>query len=412
MTSVLKYGNGATLRLELADETRLTRCDAPRGHSLDDLGAAVRCALAEPLELPPLERAVVPGDKVVLAIAEPVPQIALIVAETVDVLLAAGIEVADVTIVRTIEDRGLGAAEFTEAGAVICVHEPSDRESLSYLAASAEGKPIYINRAIHDADLVVSIGRIWPAGSLGDHGMHAGLLAAFSDTANRDRYRSPKPSLPAQRDRLRSDAEEAGWLLGMGYSIRVVPGAAGGVICVLAGEVAAVDRRGQEAYTAAWRCPIPQRAELVIATIEGGASEQTWENLARALESAAAVASGEAAIAVCSELAVAPGAGLQQLIGAESLTAALRDIVHHKPPDALAAGAVARALERGTVYLVSRLDDELVEDLGMRPLASDQVSRLALHYGSVLVLANAPYAVAALHSESDLAKKHSPKARK
>ena len=44
----------------------------------------------------------------------------------------------------------------------IHVHDPAHRDSLSYLAASSDGRPIYIHRAIHDADLVVSIGCLRP----------------------------------------------------------------------------------------------------------------------------------------------------------------------------------------------------------------------------------------------------------
>ena len=405
MISVLKYGNGATLRLDLSDATQLILCETPRGQPMDDLAAAVRRALDQPLELPPLARAVVPGDKVALAVAEPIGEITTIVAQTIEMLVAAGVAAQDITVVHAQGDHWLGTAQWNVAGAHVVIHDPTQRESLSYLAASAEGKPIYINRTIHDADLVISIGRVWPEGSLGDHGMHAGLLAAFSDTANRDRYHSPKPSLPAQRDRLRTDADEAGWLLGAGYTIRVVPGPGGAVQEVIAGEIAAVDRRARAVYNQAWRCPIVARAELVIATIEGDASQQTWENVARALDSAAHAAGSEAAIAVCSELAEPPGAGLQQLMGAESLSDALRAIVHHKPADSLAAGAVVRAVERGSVYLLSRLEDEVVEDLGMRPLKASELSRLASHYRSVLVIPNAPYAVAQLKEEAGIVRK-------
>ncbi|HEX3724962.1 MAG TPA: hypothetical protein VHV08_01915, partial [Pirellulales bacterium] len=46
------------------------------------------------------------------------------------------------------------------------------------------------------------------------------------------------------------------------------------------------------------------------------------------------------------------------------------------------------------VYLVSQLDEELVEDLGIHPLSASQVSRLARRYESCIVLANADYAIA------------------
>ena len=47
------------------------------------------------------------------------------------------------------------------------VHDARDRQSLSYLAAAADGRPIYVYRALHDADLVISIGVFRLADSLG-----------------------------------------------------------------------------------------------------------------------------------------------------------------------------------------------------------------------------------------------------
>ena len=42
--------------------------------------------------------------------------------------------------------------------------------------------------------------------------------------------------------------------------------------------------------------------------------------------------------------------------------------------------------------MLSQLEEELIEDLGMMPLAPEQVSRLAARYDSCIVLANAQYA--------------------
>ena len=37
------------------------------------------------------------------------------------------------------------------------IHDPHDRQQLSYLAASAEGRPIYLNRTLYDAELVIPV---------------------------------------------------------------------------------------------------------------------------------------------------------------------------------------------------------------------------------------------------------------
>jgi nickel-dependent lactate racemase len=139
---------------------------------------------------------------------------------------------------------------------------------------------------------------------------------------------------------------------------------------------------------------VPRRAELVVATIEGGAAEQTWQNVGRALAAAAHALGEEGAVALCTDLAEAPGPALQQLRGADDQNEALHEIGKTQPVDALEASELAHALQRGKVYLVSRLDEDLVEDLGMSPVAADQISKLAARYDSCIVLANAQYALA------------------
>jgi hypothetical protein len=95
---------------------------------------------------------------------------------------------------------------------------------------------------------------------------------------------------------------------------------------------------------------------------------------------------------ICSDVAEPPGPGLARLAGADDLPATLREIARERPADALTAAEIARALERGRVYLVSRLDDEAVEELGLLPLSAQAVSRVAGRHESCIVLANAQYA--------------------
>jgi nickel-dependent lactate racemase len=400
MISTLRYGCDSSLRLELASEAVVAHCAAPRGQPLVQVAQAVDRALAEPLEFPALVQAALPGDKVVLALADAVPQAATIVARTVEVLLAAGVAASDITLLRTMSEVETAPDPLGELRPdvgrhiVSQTHDPANRQALGYLAASAEGEPIYINRAIHDADLVISIGCLRVDESLGYYGVHSGVFPTFSDKLSVERYRSPKSSEPRHHQRLRAAADEVGWLLGLHFTIQVVPGAGTDVLHVLAGELDAVVREGCRRCDEAWSYSVPDRASLVVATIEGGAAQQTWDNVARALAAASHAVREDGAVAICCELDQRPGPALKCVVGADDLDAALRDIARHKPEDALAAAELVRALKRGKVYLLSRLDEELVEDLGIMPVAADQVSRLAARYDSCIVLTNAQYAQA------------------
>src|SRR5690606_17077720 len=99
---------------------------------------------------------------------------------------------------------------------------------------------------------------------------------------------------------------------------------------------------------------------LVVAAIEGGRSQQTWEQLGRALAAATRAVEEDGAIAVCCDLADDPGPALQALAESEdryeTLTAARRGGLS----DALVAAQLMRASQQATVYLLSQLADDLV----------------------------------------------------
>ena len=69
--------------------------------------------------------------------------------------------------------------------------------------------------------------------------------------------------------------------------------------------------------------------------------------------------------------------------------------------DSVPAWHLARALQRGPVYFLSQLDDELVEEMGLAPVSSlDQLARLARQHASCIVLDDSQYAVATVADES------------
>lgn len=408
MSSLLRYGTDATLRLDIPPNALIASCEAPRGEAIADIQAATREALAVPLDFPPLTRAAVPGDHVALALEHGVPQQAPIVAVVVESLLAAGVSPAAITIVCALADDGLLYADPrdllpAELQDVVALelHDPTHRDRLSYLAASQEAKPIYVNRTIHEADLVIPIGCLRLDNSLGYHGISGGLFPAFSDQKTLERYRSPNSESSAvQRKRLRKEADDTSWLLGVSFTVQVVPGAGDHVLHVLAGAPQSVVRKGQQLCEAAWSYTVPSRASLVVASIEGDSSQQTWENVGRALSSASRAMADDGAIALCTNLEEGPGPALRYIARSDDVPAALRQIAKERPSDALPATELLHALERGKVYLLSKLDESVVEGLGIAAVEDgEQISRLAQRHDSCIVLANAQNALAVVEGE-------------
>lgn len=398
--AVLRYGADSSVRLEFAEGVTPTECGTPRGRPVGDLEAAVTDALDNPIDYPPLARSTTPGDRVVLALGQAVPHADQVAAAVIQALARAGVDPDGISVLRTRADREAGSGdpsrllpEPLRERITLPVHDPDNRGRLAYLAATKSGEPILLNRAIHDADLVLPIGCLHGEATAGYYGLHSPVFPAFSDQRTVERFRSPG-SLDANgsyKRELVEQVEEVAWLLGVNFTIQLVPAAGDRVLHVLAGQSEAVRRRSRRLYEAAWTWPVTRQASLVVAAIEGESRRQTWQEFGRALDAAVSLVEDGGSIAVCCELAEAPGAAMQRMVGAPSRHAALRRIRKERPSDALPAAQLARALDRGKVYLLSRLDPSLVDALEMISVAApDELSRLARQHRSCILLANAP----------------------
>ncbi len=403
MTSILHYGSASTVEFDLSAENLVAACDAPRGDPLDDPAAAVAAAMVEPLDFPPLARSTMSGDRVAIVPDEAVPQAGAVIAGVVQALLECGIEPDDIAIVRAespnrenrVDPRDQLPANLAKRVTLVD-HDPDDRDQLSYLAASGSSEAVYLNRTLYDVDLVLPIGCLRLASSAEYRGTHGGLFPAFSDRETIERFRAPS-SLESSgvQQKRRKEVDEVGWLLGAAMTIQVVPGGGDRVLHVLAGDVKTVGALGEKLCEQAWRYSVPRRASLVIATVEGGPALQTWDNVARALSAASQCVEPDGAIAVCTDLAIEPGAALRRLGGSDDRAEVLSEIRRERLPDAWPAAELAHALERGPVYLLSRLEEEVVEQLGIAPAANpEEIGRLATRYTSCLLLGNAQHAVA------------------
>ena len=400
--TVLRYGADSSVDLQFAAEAPLVPCGEPKGAPLADTSSAVFSALERPLDYPSLAECTTPGDRVAIALGAGVAQIAAVTASIVRTLIDAGIGADGITILRSeshIETRAedpcsLLAPSVTERIRVL-THDPADRRNLAYLAAFESGEPILLNRMLTDADVVLPVGCIQPDRARGYYGIHTALYPEFSDHKTQARFRKhDRFSDNGHHRELRREVNHVAWLLGVNFTVQIVPAAGDGILHVLAGQSDAVRHRGHELYREAWTWPVAETAELVVAAIEGGPVHQTWENLGRVLERSGRLVDEGGAIAVCCELSTPPGPAMQRLMGEPARDVALRQIRRENPRDLLPTLQLAKALESYRVYLLSRLDAELVEGLEMIPVESpSDISRLAQRSRSCLVVANAARAI-------------------
>lgn len=387
--------------IRLADDrlVRLTRqsnveAQNPSEQS-NDPAALVRRALEEPLDFPPLAAGTVPGDCVAIAVDEGLPCVGALVRGAVESFERAGVDRESISIVTTDgETARLCREELASHSARLpqfVVHDPDDAENLCMFGINKRKEPLQVNRTIFDADIVLPIGTAWADG----RSAYGCLFPSFSNAEVIASYRTPE-NLTSPDDVVKKakEAEEAGWLIGALMAMQVVPGAAETVADVVAGEPRAVARRCDQLYAEQWSLVSPRQVSLVIANISGGAEAQTWQNVGRALTAAENLLAEGGAIAICSNLEAPPGESLARLMKSADLEKTARKILRSDAADSLPAWHVVRALQRGPVYLLSQLEADTVEDLGLAPIANlGELARLASRHESCVVIDDAQHAI-------------------
>jgi nickel-dependent lactate racemase len=369
-----------------------------------DAAAAAFRALKEPLNFPPLSAGTVPSDRLAIAVDETAPSLAGVVRGTIDAAIVAGIEPDAISIVAV--DAATLDAVRSELklgvgnGIDFVAHDPDDEANLCFAGTILKGERLLVNRTIFEADIVLPIGCA-RLPEYADGGIFSSLFPRFSDAETIGRFRMPSHLETAKgRAAARRRVEDAGWLLGVPMVIEVVPGGGGRVLDVVAGEPRAVAAYCERKCRERWSFRAARRASLVIASVTGGAGEQNWGNIGRALAVTDGLVAVGGAVAICSDLEADPGPTLGRLLGDSDWESFERAARSEHESDSWPAWQLARALQRGPVYFLSQLADDVVEDMGLAPITDfDQLARLASHHESCLVLDDSHYAVATVVDE-------------
>jgi hypothetical protein len=394
-TTIQLGGHGS---LELNGSADNLRFPAERAESPSvDATLAVVDSLFEPLEFPPLESALVLDDRVAIAVGSNLPQMAEIVKGAVRAFERAGIESSAINVVladasdEAILQGQLGAAQVT-------VHDPADATQLCFVGLTSAGRELRINRQLYEADFVLPLTCARHREEHDERGVFDGLFPRFADEETIRRFRQLESWTSASRNNaLTKETAEAGWLIGAPLVVEVVPQRGNRVAAVLAGEPEAVAAEAQRRCNRVWASKFTESAGLVVAVVTGDRREHTWDNLARALAAAAKVADEDAAVAIVCDIDLPLGKSLARLIRADDREVVRRKLAGDTSDDNWFAWELVQALDRGPVYLLSGLDAEKVEELGVAPIASkEELGRLVSRSSSCIVLEDAQHVVASI----------------
>lgn len=361
-----------------------------KGHC-ESVADEVFQALQRPSDFPPMGAAIVSGDRVAIAVDPNTPQVAEVLRGALNAVRAT--EASDIDVVVGDEATEETLAEIKQvAGDVVRVirHQPSDRESLRYLGADAAAHPIYLNRALVDADFVLPIvvGRPKDESGLLDG---TGIFPFYSDACSRARFfQSDEPAEEAP-----SDPSEPAWLLGVQIMMSVTPNNEGTVGEVTAGTPEAIQKLRKTARRAPDGFPPP--AKLVIASLDGSMQQQTWQNAARAIAAAARYCEPSGTIVLWSQIKEEPSGSLAGISEGDGP-------VHESIPPAEGEFPTwdpkinpARTLGRiGNDYRIlvhASIEGELIEALGLGWIENaEELANLTASHDSCGVLRAAQFA--------------------
>jgi nickel-dependent lactate racemase len=363
-----------------------------------DISSEIAKAFDHPIDFPPLSQAIVADDRVALAIEPGLPHTMAIVAGVVDYLLQNAVRPESITVLLAQEHESLAEPMGTmlqeRAGASIDVryHHGQDPDSMGYLAAAHGAEPIYIDRALLEADVVLPITcardpKAWAYAGL------FGIVPWFTDTKTQQRWRLEyaQEVRGDSEKRLRA-AKEVAWLLGIQPVLAVVPGPKGNVDSFFFGNAETVERSIETAMAPRSITPTAQLVDLVVCSIDGDHDQQTWDNVARILDMAEHFLRPSGTVVIASELREKPGPVFRWLSSIEAPEKTERHLLNSPHPQALAAIEIYRSLSKRSVYFMSEISREKLEEFGIGAIADmAELEHLIASHTTTLVISGAQH---------------------
>lgn len=370
------------------------------------VGELLREAISAPIEFPELALAILEEDLVAIALEEAVPQGFEIVAELVQWLLERPLRGEQITVVLSSADRN-AIEQARDAidrrspggGGVVRIvqHAASNHDQLEYIAAAKSADPIYIQRDLVEAAVVLPIYCIREPDTLSASDPYA-MSPAFADAKTQQRWRLAWLDDNQQHLHQQSKlSREAGWLMGVQFAVAVVPASDGRITAIVAGDPQRVHQsaseqlREQRAKGNASPEDQEQRFELAIAAIDGGAEQQTWLNVARAVARADEMLHPTGRIIVCCDIERITD-GVAQLASDDPDEQLEKELLGGNLQDAFPAAVLRSIQARRSIYLMAPISESEMEPLGIAYASKpSDLERLAHASSSVVVIESAQF---------------------
>ncbi len=371
-----------TLGLEIDPENLISPNRTPMPAAIEDPMEAMRQALEKPYNFPALRRALTPDDQIAIVVDESLPQLPHLLEALLQYLLDANIKMDAVTMVclppstlqTWLDDL---PEQFDDAK--IEVHNPDERKKLRYLATTKNGRRIYINRTVVDADQSIVLSRLGYNSISGYCGAELAIFPALSDDSTRKSMQGQLSLKPLGRNsfQIRQEAAEVTWLLGAPFFVQVIEDKDAELAHIVCGVQESVDV-GHKLLDQRWRVEIEDPADVVVASLSGDPSRHSFAEMSKALANAARVVRRNGRIVLLTDSNPEMGPAASFLKDVEDGAEALRVIAREPIQERESAFQWASAADQATIYLYSQIPEDSAEDLLTIPLKKPQETQKLL----------------------------------
>jgi nickel-dependent lactate racemase len=277
----MPWGDGE-IRVPIPDAWHMMGCLAPSPREgVSDVAGEVARALGEVIGSPRLRDLARVGMHVALIVdddSRPTPVAQLLPGVLAD-LDSAGVESQAITVVtalglhRPMEDGEIAARLGGDHGIAWENHNCDASDGLVRLGTTSRGTPVWVNRTVAEADLVVSIGCIEPhlIASFGGGyknivpGVAGRETVAHNHSLNCAPHTFNMVGQPISRNPMRLDLEEGARMLRPPvFVVNAVLNSAFDVVRVVAGDPVAAHRCGRQVSGEMYGVHVPQLADVVF----------------------------------------------------------------------------------------------------------------------------------------------------
>lgn len=291
-----------------------------QGVAAEALVRRVMATLRQPERFLPLTDMLVPGDHLAIALQTGVPQATEVIQAVLQVVADCQLGKVEIVVSESMEPIDRDRLRAALPGSVLLtVHRLGDRSSVRYLAADDQAEAIRLSSSVVDADLVLPINVMRTNDPLAGGPSSDALFPGLIDDGQSERLQRAVLRQIAQADgdgqqrqrggsRWAADqSEQIRWALGVQLMLAVEVDSSGQAGRVIATTPAMLAEMIEQHLTAQYSLD-GAAAELVVACVDGDASQHNLDNLARAALAARGYAAAGGAIVLVSDLAQLPRA--------------------------------------------------------------------------------------------------------